>query len=62
MLAALPSCVTGAIAVAADADEWLAILLALVIGLPPVLYVGTRLALAFQPLMLDEAGPMEAHW
>lgn len=60
LVAGLPLCVAGVIAAAADADPWLIIVLALVIGLPFVLYVMTRLAVAFQAFLLDEAGPVEA--
>ena len=58
--AALPTCITGGIAAAAGADDWLVIAFALVVGLPPFLYVVTRLALAFQAFMLDDAGPAGA--
>lgn len=59
-LAALPTCVTAGIAAAAGAEEWLTAVIALGIGLPPFLYVMTRLALALQRFFLDEAGPVEA--
>ena len=60
ILAALPICVTAGVAAAAGAEGWLTAVLALVIGLPPFLYVMTRLALALQTFILDEAGPVEA--
>ena len=60
LLAALPICVTAGIAAAADADPWLIVVLSLVIGLPLVLYLMTRLAVAFQAFLLEDAGPVEA--
>lgn len=59
-LTIVPGCVTAGVAAAAGADDWLIITLSAVVGLPLVLYVMTRLAVAYQAFILDGAGPGEA--
>lgn len=60
VLTIVPGCVTGGIAAAAGADDWLVITLSTVIGLPLVVYVMTRVALAYQAFLLDGEGPVQA--
>lgn len=56
----VPGCVTAVIAAAAGADDWLIITSSTVVGLPLMLYVMTRLAVAYQAFILDGLGPAGA--